>query len=327
MNDYILIEYSNSVDFGDIVYHNGFENKVYLNADVSKPEYELIEEGVENGDNEFSPTYQKWSKKYLIEFYAQEFLVDALTLMALHDQVTVTLKNGESSLVKDVEVSPEWDAKIECWAKVTIKFATNYLVRKGCDENFAYGCLEEVVETSSGYGTPYDADDGGAGQAMWEQTGSLAPNGTIAFFYTEIPIGDSGYTGSPLGFYRFNGVTKVWDLIDMENGQLGATGLTDCLFLTKNGNSYFKMPYIRSLTDDGGGDATIYASAYGFENNFYQVQVNDGGWADIGDPQLASVFENGFTVSPGVGNFDFRIKWYTHGCEYGTGNEVNEDIT
>lgn len=323
MNDYVLIEYSNSTDLGDIVYHNTFENRVYLDADVSKPEYELIEEGEDNGDGEFTATFQKWQKKYTIEFYAQEFLVDALTLMALHDQITITLKNGEASNVKDIEIDPKWDSDIECWALVTIKFATEYVVKRGCDENFDYGCPEAVVTCDS----EYDADDGAGGQDEWEST----PNSNEkAFFYEGLEAGDSVYTGSPLGFYQ--GINGEWVLIAMENGQVGivedlVTAGT-CVYLIKSGTNFYRIPYIRAATDQGGGDVKISAYAVGMENTFYQVQYeNLGVWTDLGDPQLASAFENGFVVSPGAGNWDFRIKWYTHSCDFGYSNEANETVT
>jgi len=330
MNNYILIEYSNSVDFGDIVYHNTFGNKVFLKADVSKPEYELLEEGIENGDGEFEPTFQKWAKKYSIRFYAQEFQVDALTLMALHDQITITLKNGESSNASDVEVTPKWDADIECWAEVTIKFTTSYILRKGCDTNMDSGCQQSVVSAlESGVAViPQDADDGVGGEDHWDGTDPVS-SGTIMFFYTALEGGSSVYTGDPLGFYQYSS-TNGWELIEIENGQFGETGLTDCLFLVKSLPYYYKLPFIRSVTDDGGGDCTISCYGIGVESDFYQAQKSVHAadvWTDLGDPQLASVFNDGFQLSPTAGDWDFRIKWYTHSCEYGYSNEVNKVVT
>jgi hypothetical protein len=320
MNDYILIEYSNSVDFGDIVYHDGFENKIYLDADVSKPDYELLEEGIENGEGEFSPTFQKWKKKYSIRFYAQEFLVDALTLMALHDNITITLRNGEGSVVKDVEVEPVWDDSIECWAEVTITFSTDYVIRKSCDTNLDSGCVSPVYTATESH----DAD--GAGQATWEEPVGIT-KGTIYFFYKGLEGGDSVYVGDPIGVYSFNG--SGWTELDVEAGQMiEVDDITDCVYLIKFGTNFYKIPYIRAITDEGGGDAKISAYSYGMENTFFQVQADDGGgYADVGDPQYASVFENGFVVSPGAGTFDFRILWYIHGCDYGYSNVENKTIT
>ena len=320
MNDLVLIEYSNSVDFGDILYHNGFENRVYLNADVSKPTYELEEEGTEDADGEFSPTFQKWAKKYSIQFYAQEFLADALTLMTLHDQVYVTLKNGENSQVLDIDVEPVWDNNIECWAEVTMTFVTDYIIRKNCDENFGIGCIDTVY--TSGY-APQDADDGSTGQANWN---TPIGSGGIMFFYTTLTNGQYyGTNDIPVGFYQSDGGS--WTLLDMSNGSFGDTTLTDCVYLVKMGIVYSKMPYIYSVTDNGNGTATIYMTPTGLSNQFLQAQYDDGGWTDIGDPQYESAFVSGVTVTTGAGTFDFRLQWYNHSCTYGTGNEVNQTIT
>jgi len=323
MNDYILIEYSNSTDFGDILYQNTFANKIYLDADVSKPEYELVEDGTENGDGEFFPDFQKWSKKYSITFYAQEFLLDALTLMALHNQINITLKNGESSNVNDIEIDYTWDSNIECWAEVVITFSTMYISQTGCNEGLSSGCQEGRYTADD----VYQSDDSGVGEAWWLATAVPPPsNGTISFFHqNDIGYGYSG--ANQLGFYRFNGT--VWELIEFSDGDFGeVTAMTDALFLSKQGTLYYKIAFLRGVSDETGGDAEMFCYATGVESTFYQAQYDDGGgWVDIGDPQLASAFDGGFVVSPGVGTFDFRIFWYTHSCEYGYSNEVTQTIT
>jgi len=326
MSDYILLEYSNSHDFGDIAYHNSFINRVYLDADVSKPEYELLEEGIEDADGEFDPTFQKWAKKYSIVFYAQEFLVDALTLMTLHDQVYITLQNGESSQVLDVDVSYKWDADIECWAEVTISFVTTYVIRKNCDEDFDYQCHEALITCAS----VYDADDGGAGQTHWEKTD--VGNLETAFFYTA--TGGSFYVGTdaiPAGFY--GGVDGVWVRQELGTGGFGdvtdLSGAGDCIFLSEALPRYAKVPYIRQIDDETLGFAKVYAYADGIENTFFQVYRDDGGGYDaVGSPALASDFIHGYTVNSGAGvGILFKILWYTHSCTYGYSNIVTKTIT
>ena len=322
MNDYILIEYSNSVDFGDILYQNTFENKIYLDADVSKPEYEIVEEGVENGDGEFLPTFQKWAKKYSITFYAQEFLVDALTLMTLHDQITVTLRNGEASNVLDAEVEYKWDSNIECWAEVTLSFVTDYIIRKKCDENQDVSCLTAVCTADD----VYDVDDGGAGTARW-----LAPEtypGETSFFYISSAACGT-YNAFGVGFMK--SIDNVWTLIDMEVGQVSeVTGLATPNWLVKVSDvQYNRVPYLCTVTDQTGGVAQFKVLADGIENTFFQVQQDTGGgYADIGDPQSASAFTLGYDITVGAGvAVDFRIEWYTHNCTYGYSNVVAQTIT
>ena len=319
MNDYILIEYSNSVDFGDILYQNTFENKIYLDADVSKPEYEIVEEGTENGDGEFFPTFQKWAKKYSITFYAQEFLVDALTLMTLHDQITVTLRNGEASNVLDAEVEYKWDSNIECWAEVTLSFVTDYIIRKKCDENQDTSCITAVCVADD----VYDADDGGAGTARW-----LAPEtypGETSFFY--ISSAACGvYNAFGVGFMK--SIDNVWTSIDLEVGEMGeVTGLTDPSWLVRVTDvQYNRMPYICSIVALGGGNIQVFADSDGVEDMFWQLQRVENPdpfpGDNLGSPQLATAFKLGYTIQAGVNTWKFRIHWYTHSCDYGYSNTV-----
>ena len=326
MNDYILIEYSNSVDFGDILYQNTFENKIYLDADVSKPEYEIVEEGVENGDGEFLPTFQKWAKKYSITFYAQEFLVDALTLMTLHDQITVTLRNGEASNVLDAEVEYKWDSNIECWAEVTLSFVTDYIIRKKCDENQDLSCLAAICTADD----VYDADDAGAGQDKWDGT-TPSVNGSISFFYVS-SFGCGEYadsSGASIGFYEL--VDSVWTLVDMDVGQVSTvTGLATPNWLIKVSEfKYERVPYLCTVTDQTGGVAQLKVLAEGIENTFFQVQKDIGaGYVDVGTPLSASLFDLGYDITVGAGvAINFRIEWYTHNCAYGYSNVVAQTIT
>jgi len=327
MNDYIIIEYSNSADFGNILYQNDFANKLYLDADVSKPEYELLEDGIENGDGEFIPTFQKWAKKYSIEFYAQEFLVDALTLMALHDQINVTLKNGESSNVTDIEIAYEWDSTIECWAKVTIKFSTSYITRTKCSENMSVWDTVPVAESPS----IYDADDGGAGQTFWEGTG--ATSNSVGVFYTAYSDGE--YGGDPIGFYKY--VDGAWEKQDIEDGKfidvlsLSGASPPECTYLVKGGNYLYRIPFLSSVTDNGDCTATVIAYSPFIENTFYIVEYDDGlggGYVeDANGGYVASSFLAGIVVASNDGLFDFRIKWYTHNGDIGYSNVVAQTIT
>ena len=77
MNDYINIQFWNSCDC-EIYYLGGFKQSLYLDTDFIAPEWELDEEGQEDGDKEFVRTFGKVKKTYNCEFIAPEFLVQAL---------------------------------------------------------------------------------------------------------------------------------------------------------------------------------------------------------------------------------------------------------
>lgn len=318
MSDLILIQYSNSVDFAEIVYHNTFENKLYLNADVSKPEYELVEEGIENGDGEFSPTFQKWAKKYKIEFYAQEYLVDAVTLMALHDQIYVTLKNEESSKVTDIEVDYEWDGTIECWAKVTITFATEYYTQTNCTENMDSGCLTAAytLDTIFGFTDAQYTDPTSVGVVA----------GTYAFIYDTTSIDtegtyqyESGSNGTA-GVYYFNN-SGVWVMQDLADNALIYMDVATPYYLI-NSTNFAKIPFIREVTG-GVGELTILATADGIENQFYEVFTDGGaGYTSRGSFYASDFTGGGKTITLAAGTYDVKVLWFIHGCDYGYSNEA-----
>ena len=60
MNKYLKFEYWNTCDLGNIYYQGGQHFIFYLDADVGEPIHEEVEEGQENGDGDFIPTYRDW---------------------------------------------------------------------------------------------------------------------------------------------------------------------------------------------------------------------------------------------------------------------------
>jgi len=99
---YLSVEYYNSSDIDSIDYTNGdyaqFSNKLLVNTKLNKAEYEFEEEGTEDGDGEFLPTFMKRTKKQRFVFYAPEYILDAITLIPMHSTVTVTTNLGGSYL-------------------------------------------------------------------------------------------------------------------------------------------------------------------------------------------------------------------------------------
>jgi len=148
--DLLKIEYSNTHDLidkvagdisGRVLYQNGYSNSVYLDVDVKEPKYPILEDGKDNGDKEFIPTFLKWEKRYVFTDYLPEFLVDALTLIPIHNSIWITLKNGESNKVKDVITDVDWEDIGEtekssgCFAKVTFSFAVDSIILTTCGDD------------------------------------------------------------------------------------------------------------------------------------------------------------------------------------------------
>jgi hypothetical protein len=133
--EHIRLEWSNTCDLSNILYQTGFINQIYLLADVGKPSYNLTEEGDNNGDNEFVKSFQKWEKTHKIELLVPEFILETLSLIPLHDQITIFLQNGTGARVKDMTISePAWQTA-GCFANVIIEFTIDYIIKTKCCNN------------------------------------------------------------------------------------------------------------------------------------------------------------------------------------------------
>jgi len=126
---YLILEYYNSTDIGAIDYTNPyyqFKNVFPLETKLVKPEYEYTEDGTEDGEGNFLPTFFKRTKKYRFVFYAPEYIVDAITLVPMCSNITVTTDYGEST--SETITVEEFDVVDVAWtnskgfAKITCEF-------------------------------------------------------------------------------------------------------------------------------------------------------------------------------------------------------------
>lgn len=120
----IRIKYTNTAgNVAGINYDGtGFIPELFLDVNVGKPIYNYIEEGNENRDMDFNRSFARIEKQYSFETAVQEYILDALMVMQLHDHIEITLSNGTTVYPTELRVSdPEWTAA-EAFARVTVTF-------------------------------------------------------------------------------------------------------------------------------------------------------------------------------------------------------------
>jgi hypothetical protein len=134
---YICLEWYNTCDLKDVVYSEicdcAFKNRLYLpDAVLTRPSYPFKEEGEEDGNHNFNPTFQKWEKIVsLIGYKLPEFIVDALTGIRLHDTIKYYYPLRKKQIVIDAAVeikSVEYDVEYvvdDCFANVELKMLLN----------------------------------------------------------------------------------------------------------------------------------------------------------------------------------------------------------
>ena len=121
IDDYLLIEYSNSYNFelknGVVDFSDNFKFKCYVNSQVGKPEYDFEEEATERMGYSFIES-QVSKKVYKFTFLAPEYLCDALRIVRLCENKKIISKKQVYDLTA-FNMEPEWEdqgdlAAVEC---------------------------------------------------------------------------------------------------------------------------------------------------------------------------------------------------------------------
>ena len=131
----IKLTWKNSCTLGGIYYGGTYENKMFIDAPVVRPEYVNIEEGFENDNAVFVKEYESLKKIYKFEFMAPEYVADSLKLMALHDDIKITYVNGlYQSQIRNVKVNVNPDEAFnDCMFLIEVTFEQDdQVIRTAC---------------------------------------------------------------------------------------------------------------------------------------------------------------------------------------------------
>lgn len=138
LNGYTILVYYNTNDLGGIDYGTSPPFKITLALDdvtFAKPEYVIEEEGTEDGDGNVLITFQRRVKLYKMWFYAPEYIADAISLIPLHDNVTLYLNynetDQESGQIYDFAMTAEW-VETKGLAKITCEFRDQPVIKTNC---------------------------------------------------------------------------------------------------------------------------------------------------------------------------------------------------
>ena len=306
--NYLKIEWYNDHDLGEILYQDGYKNKIYLDLEVEKPEYNTTIESDLNGDAVEITKFRKWEKVYKFECWMTEDLVDAFSLMQIHDNIEVTLQSGDVIQVAKhgLRVEPSWE-EIGCLAKCVVSFAENYVVAGNCDENMDLDCL---------------CSDSGViiGIRPIASLSSLGPNpGDYAIGYTVEDIADKKYTG---GLYQYGNtgwvsVANPDQYSCFLNNEDGTTWIWD-------GQFWQLSPGYITLTANG-ADITLIAWILpgAFATVYMDLNAMPGPhpWTNMGD-YTADQLSAGVVFPINPPNFaSFYLKVWNHSCDYGETEE------
>lgn len=130
VSDMIEIEYWHCEDFiypgGHFQYNFPYKNRIYISSDIGKPSYEY-EEVVRKRDGHNFHIQQISYKLNRFEFLCPEFVIDAMRLIRLHDQIIIKYQNQEFEVDELLMNNPRWQDKGDL-ASVLIEFKTDSVV-------------------------------------------------------------------------------------------------------------------------------------------------------------------------------------------------------
>lgn len=133
----IKLTYKNSCDLGGIYYGGGFENILFVDSVVCKPDYEKIEDGYNNDNQVFIKEYEALKKIYKFEIIAPEYMANALEFMSMHDDIRISWTNGlYQSQIRNVKVNVVWESQLnDCMATIEVLFEQDdQVVNSACCE-------------------------------------------------------------------------------------------------------------------------------------------------------------------------------------------------
>lgn len=136
VDDYLLLEYWNADNLyyaaGHLDYTTNYRNKMYLRAQLWKPEYQFEEEATKRDGYVFI-SKQISEKIFKYNFIATEYICDAIRIAKLHDYIRITSK-GITYNVEDFLTTISWQEE-GYLANVEVEFETDTVVKKISRDN------------------------------------------------------------------------------------------------------------------------------------------------------------------------------------------------
>lgn len=117
------------LEYGTLFYGNyGFQNLLYLQTELGKPEYTFTDEGEER-NGYFFPTKQISEKVFKFNFLSSEYLLDVMRLIRMSDYIRITDPFGRCYNANQFEIKSEWETQGNL-ASATVQFQTDAVVKK-----------------------------------------------------------------------------------------------------------------------------------------------------------------------------------------------------
>lgn len=314
--DFLTISYWNSSDLGGMLYHNQpYKNRMYIDTTPALFEEQVEEEGVEDGDKNFIPTFRKITKIYKCDLVCSPEFIEALYFVQMHDHIMIKQKNDEEQLIKDFAVTKDSDEFGGHLVKCTFQFTTQYVRKTASAENYHSSCftanIPQVVDVVA-----HDSD------VVTNPYSNGVVDGTRYIFTRAATTGI--VRGYQQGIYLWSG--GQW--IEQETANEGdiAYCTTDAINYYFDGTTWRKWLELLTLTAAG---TLVTAKGWAMPGTFIQLQLFAGGsYSNVGTPVSVETFKSSGIkyITMAGANQRYRVRCYSHGCDYGYSNYLQISI-
>lgn len=131
----VRLEWWNESDIDPLLYQTGYKNRIYLNSYTEAMPPSFIQEGDNNAEGEFIPTFHRAVFKHKIEAFIPDYLQDAIAMLPMHSDVEVT-ENGETADMTQLKITPNYGDNYMGTCRIEFEIGDKY-IKTSCGKNIS----------------------------------------------------------------------------------------------------------------------------------------------------------------------------------------------
>ncbi len=135
VEEMIKLEWWNDADIDPLLYQTGYKNRIYLNTYTEAMIPNLIQEGENNGEGEFIPSFHRVVYKHKFEAFIPDYLQDALAMLPMHDHVQIS-ESDDTIDVYQLKITPDYGDNYIGTCRVEFELSNKYL-KPSCAKNIS----------------------------------------------------------------------------------------------------------------------------------------------------------------------------------------------
>ncbi len=101
-----------------------------LQVSMAQPKYDYKPDLEDDGEGGKTTTFQRLDKRFEFFILAPEYIADALASVQMFRYAGIVFQYGDTINCNDVEVEVDWETP--CFAKITFRFTSDFLVKTAC---------------------------------------------------------------------------------------------------------------------------------------------------------------------------------------------------